>query len=270
MSAFCSLEEAYGNDYKSFLSPASLEPNWLAQRKQAEIAKAKRWTQTPVGVAQGTVNYEPDILEGFESSPKKSKRDIFENMEDADLLQDYDEFNLPLKIPGKHSKDPRPNADGLDDYYKLIDSQYDIDTINSHRHTFQPGYTAGGDFETESPYTDDYTKELGREDFHGGDTLNCRRLESLRHHITQCKDCQIKLKKLLNDVEGKSDSKDEGGMNNGLLSKLIDSTSIQSGNVRTNNPYKAYIELVFFIAIGVFLIFLLDTFVKLGKVFSRR
>ncbi len=269
MSAFCSLEEAYGNDYKSFLSPASLEPNWLAQRKQEEISKAKRWTQTPVGVAHGSINYEPDIIEGFESSTKKTKHNTHNNtledaLEDADLLQDYDEFNLPLKIPEKHPKDPRPNADGLDDYYRLIDSQYDIDTINTHRHT---GYTAGGDFETESPYTDNYMKEMKRENFHG-DTLNCKRLESLREHILTCRDCQIKLRKMLNNVEGKSDTKDDGGVNNGLLSKLIDSTYTQP--ISTNNPYKAYIELVFFIAIGVFLIFLLNTFVKLGKVFSKR
>jgi hypothetical protein len=267
MSAFCSLEEAYGNDYKSFLSPASLEPNWLAQRKQAEIAKAKKWTQTPVGIEQGGLDYEPDILEGFDPTPKKSKN-LFDPQEDADLLQDYDEFNLPLKIPGKHSKDPRPNAEEMDDYYKLIDSQYDIDTINAHRHRFQPGYTAGGDFETESPYSEDYSREIQRENFHG-DTLNCKRLESLRHHITQCKDCQLKLRKLLNDVEGKSDTKDEGGMDKGTLAKLIDSTSINSTSEKISNPYKAYIELIFFIAVGVFLIFILDTFVKLGKVFSK-
>lgn len=257
--AFCTLEEAWGNDYKSFLSPASLEPNWLARRKQKEIHDAKKWTTVPTGIAQGNIQYDqPESTTSLEQfNPMIRKRDD----DDSDLYQDYDEFNLPLELPGQYSKDPKPSADGIDDYYKLVDSQYDsqydMDTVRSYNHSFQPGYNANGDYETESPYTNSYIKKH----------RYCNRLDSLKHHIPECKDCQAKLRKILGEIEGKSDSKDEGGVTENVLSKLIDSTSLNS---IPSSPYKSYIELIFFIAIGVFLIFTLDTFVRLGRVFHKR
>lgn len=249
MAAFCSLEEAYGNDYKSFLSPASLEPNWLAQRKQQEVIKARQWTQVPSGASFNTNDYQP-LVESFTDKTSKPNEE-----EDSDLyVTSYDEFNIPFKT----AKQPAPVKENFDDYYNLINGQYGDDKPGTHNDTFHPGYTASGDYETESPYTA------------ARPSLGCQRLDSLKDHILRCKECKIKIKKLLDEIEGKSDSKDDGGLTNGLLSKLIDSTSINPSSSTSPNPYKSYIELIFFIAIGVFIIFILDTFVRLGKVFSSK
>lgn len=271
MAAFCSLEEAYGNDYKSSISPASLEPNWLAKRKQEEIHQSRRWKETPSGVARGVINYEPDVIENFDGKTKNVESNNDTYLEDADLFQDYDEFNLPLKLPNSnHSPHPRSDTTDIDDYYKLINNQYDTDTINNYRNNFKPGYTAAGDYETESPYSDEYTHHQARFHHIEDKSINCKRLDSLKQHISGCKECIIKVKKWLNEIEGKSDNKDEGGITNGLLSKLINSTSLDDVKEPATNPYKSYIELLFFIGIGVFIIFILDTFVKLGRVLRRR
>ena len=245
--AYCTLEEAWGQDYKSFLSPASLSPDWLEDCRKP---MKKQDTKAPPGFSsekEKRYHYSdlPDHtqdsrVEHF-SSPKKLKP-INED-EDYDLMVRHDEFNLPMHFESPEALDP-----GLDDYYKLINSDIDQDTINSYRY----------------PYQDtNYAEEV---QFHTGYSKKCHSAlpNKTKYHLKKCKHCRNRMKEWLREL---GDIVED-------IPKEIHQEVIKptKDHIKQLVPreFRGYVDLLFFIAIGVFLIFVLDTFVRLGKSFSRK
>ena len=249
--AYCTLQEAWGQDYKSFLSPASLSPDWLEQCRQKR-QKDSNGLNAPSGFSSErdrTFHYSgldettSSLVEQFDGGNKglsRPKTLLSRNEdEDSDLLVQHDEFNVPMHFEAPEAIDP-----GLDDYYKLIDSEYDKDTINSYHY----------------PYQDtNYAEEL---------QLNhkCATIlpNKIKYHLKKCRKCRKRMKEWLSEL---------GELISDIPEK-VEKQAIEpiTSDIKQLFPshLRHYIDLIFFIAIGVFLIFVLDTFVRLGKSFSRR
>ncbi len=215
--AFCTLEEAWGPNYTSFLSSASVAPDWL---------KSKERKSSPQRAPSG---YSLDQFKPNTPRPKEKQSP------DNDLLLDYDEFNVPM-----YYDSPSPADHSADEYYKLIDSQSRSQV--SHVEHFD------GDYAEEVQYSQDFTRDCDRS----------------RKHLKKCKKCRKALRELLDELDG--------GASN-VITKVNDAVVEPAKNeIKQLFPahLRGYIDLIFFIAIGVFLIFVLDSFVRLGKSFAKR
>lgn len=263
--AFCTLEEAWGQDYKSFLSPASLSPDWLQECRREKSGHSGSQT-IPTGFSteherrfrysgldeEGTPYTEKNCgitskLEHFKNSVGSPKRlkPVNED-EDFDLMLNHDEFNLPMHFESPEAIDP-----GLDDYYKLIDSELDKDTLNSYRY----------------PYQDtNYAEEL-----QFNHKCHAAFPEKAKSHLKKCKYCRKRLKQWLEELgELVSDVKNKAvDIGNDINEDIVQPTK-KSIKQLFPDYLRGYIDLIFFIAVGVFLIFVLDTFVRLGKSFSKK
>jgi len=248
--AYATLEEVWGQDYKSFLSPASLSPDWLEQCK----TPTTRNKTIPTGFS---TEHEPrfkysdldedgapytEKIEHF-ASPKRLQP-INED-EDYDLLVEGDEFNMPIHYTAPEAADP-----GLDDYYKLINSEFDKDTINSYKYPYQDT-----NYNEEVQFIQQHNKK-------------CQSAvpDRAKYHLKKCKQCRKRMKQWLEELgELITDVKE-------LPKDLTDSAINTKEKVKHLVPshLKDIVDLIFFIAIGIFLIFVLDTFVRLGKSFSKR
>lgn len=217
--AYCTLEEAWGQDYKSFLSPASLTPDWLGNCKEMQKIKGEK-------------NVQKQTVEHFTSNTASQKP------KDNDLLIDYDEFNLPLYF------DAPKGIDSVDDnYYKLIDNQFQENFEN----------TANTSYLEEDQFGEHYTRE-------------CDQAFPLhvKYHLKKCKLCRKRVKSWLDELDADNNN------NTSSLAHSLNSTPSNTISTTDLVSKNTYLDLVFFIAIGIFLIFVLDSFVRLGRSFSRR
>jgi hypothetical protein len=257
--AFCSLEEAWGQDYKSFLSPASLSPDWLSENRGSYKPPRQNCDDKPKKAPSG-FNTEPErrfhLVENFDGDGKvyanNPKRMPFPPEDDSDLLIDHDEFNIPY-----HIEAPEPTEPGLDDYYKLIDSQYNMDTIHSYHHP----RSAHDDYSEEIQYNELYSKAC-----HSAFPFPSK----IKKHLKKCKHCRSRMKGWLEELgEISSDiSNDVRKIHDNVTKEIIEPAKNTIKEL-VPSQFRGYIDLIFFIALGIFLIFVLDTFVKLGKSFSR-
>lgn len=156
---------------------------------------------------------------------------INNELDDTDILVDHDEFNIPLHTYSSS----KPNDTGIDNYYKLIDEQ---DTDNRDEY-FQ---YQNSDYAIEPQFGKHYTKE-------------CEKVfpEHVKYHLKKCKQCRRRLTKWL----GLSETKPKEKHN------IREEKNIH-GTVFTDKTQK-YFDLIFFISFGVFLIFIFDMFVRLGR-----
>ena len=277
--AYCTLEDAWGPDYKSFLSPASLSPDWLSKCRQPSHTrpgnpatgfpseKERRFHYSDMDEdgmflenfsggggcgSGGTKKYvkrashrtppPPFGGTGTGTSGTGTSGTGGTSDEDEDLLLDHDEFNIPLHLEAPEAIDP-----GMDDYYKLVNSQFDSDTINSYRFPFQDT---------------NYAEEV---QFDNLNNRECNKVfpAKVKRHLKKCKYCRKKMKNWLQE-----------------FGELIEDTIID-GPKKAIEPvkegvkqlfpvqFRGYVDLIFFIALGIFLIFVLDTFVRLGKSFRK-
>lgn len=263
--AYCSLQEAWGQDYKSFLSPASLSPDWLAKnRPQDNPYKPPRCDDEGPSKAPSGFNTEPEkryhLVEPFHNTGAKTfvsrenlnnrmpqpPSSVPEDDSDLDLMIDHDEFNIPF-----HMEAPEPTEPGLDDYYKLIDSQHDMDTVHSYHHPRSSH--------------DDYTEELQYNELY---SKTCHSVfpfpSKTKRHLKKCKHCRSRMKQWLEELGEIANQVQQ-------IPSAVNIIEPAKDTIKDLVPtqFRGYIDLIFFIALGIFLIFVLDTFVKLGKSFSR-
>lgn len=266
--AFCSLEEAWGQDYKSFLSPASLSPDWLEKKSKKSTVPAKCDNNNKVPSGFNTEHerryhiVEPFQGEHSQHNNHREKR-IFSNNskslpsppnEDLDLLIDHDEFNIPY-----HVEYPEPVEPGLDDYYKLIDSQYDMDTVHSYHHP----HSANDDYTEELQYNELYSKAC-----HSAIPFPMK----IKKHLKKCKHCRSRMKQWLEELGEIATNTITTGTASEIPRNVNKNVIEPAKNtVKSLVPaqFRGYIDLIFFIALGIFLIFVLDTFVRLGKSFTK-
>ena len=222
--AYCTLQEAWGQDYKSFLSPASLSPDWLQNSESP---------QDPTTPTRPTTNN----IEQFEGSSHDDNGD-------HDLMLDHDEFNLPFQyeIQGvPHA--PQGNNSDMDDYYKLIDTQY------APTQSYQV------------PFEDtNYAEELQLNNITDINPINpkkCHQTDKVKHHLQKCKNCRQKMKDWLRAFEENVDS------DNSKNTFVKDAIALPS-------KIRAHTDLIFYIAVGIFIIFILDMFVRLGGLGGSR
>lgn len=217
--AFCTLEEAWGPNYTSFLSSASVVPDWL---------KTKERKSSPQRAPSG---YSVDQFKPNTPRPKEKASP------DNDLLLDYDEFNVPM-----YYDSPSPADHSVDEYYKLIDGQFPQSSHSSQIEHFD------GDYAEELQYSQDFTPDCDRS----------------RKHLKNCKKCRKTLRELLDELEGTTSN---------VITK-VNKSVVEPAKTEIKQLFpshlRGYIDLIFFIAIGVFLIFVLDSFVRLGKSFAKR
>jgi hypothetical protein len=250
--AYATLEEAWGQDYKSFLSPASLSPEWLEkcrkplQRESAIVPNGFSSEREPKFRYSEIDDYGTPYTEKrehFTSSPKRLSP-VNED-EDYDLLQEGDEFNMPMKFESPEAIDP-----GMDDYYKLINSEFDKDTLNSYRYPYQDT-----NYAEEIQFTEDNNKKCQA-------SLPNR----AKYHLQKCKQCRLRLKAWLEEFgEILSEAKE---IPNDIKSDIMNTKDKVKQLIPSH--LRSIVDLIFFVAIGLFLIFVLDTFVRLGKSFSKR
>ena len=239
--AYCTLDEAWGPNYTSFLSPASLSPDWLKSKERS----ASPPRSAPRGYSKGhNQNDDNGIVEGFTGTcgSSQEQRQQKTDQRDDDLLLDYDEFNVPM-----YYDSPTPKDDSLGEYYKLVNSQSTLASVPSQIEQFDGGYAE------EEQYNSEFTRQ-------------CSDLFSSKahRHLKKCRRCRNQLRELLNDIDGTVDT---------VVTKVQDNViePAKSGIKQLFPAHiRGYIDLVFFIAIGVFLIFVLDSFVRLGKTFAKR
>ena len=230
--AYCYLEEAWGDNYKSFLSPASITPASLGKCKEMEKIKGPTNKQS-----NGTQSNESqsDQIEHFASI-------------DNDLRVDYDEFNLPL-----HWDAPQGINTMDDDYYRLINESNE-------------GVGPGDIYETfKSP---EYVEE---NQFNSTFTQECAQAfpTHVQYHLKKCIECRKRIRKLLKDFDNIDN--DLNNEKTSIDKTSIDKTSIEKTSIEKTSiekrflPKGPFIDLLVFIAFGVFVIFILDAFVRLGK-----
>ncbi len=212
--SFCTLEEAWGPNYTSFLTAASVSPDWLSNKEHSPTPPQQR------------------TKESFQCNKPLGN---IKQSDDNDLLLDYDEFNLPLSYDS-----PTPVDNSLNEYYKLIGSQ------------------TGGQVEH---FNGNYSEEpqYGYDTRHDCDQYTNTRAKK---HLKKCKRCRQLLRELLDELDPSN-----------VVSTVNDNVVEPAKNgIKSLFPshLKGYIDLIFFIAIGIFLIFVLDSFVRLGKAFAKR
>ena len=265
--AYANLEEVWGQDYKSFLSPASLSPDWMEKcnrdnNRQESKAPSGFSTEherrfhysgldevgTPYTDRYCGGNNEVSGVEHFSGSERQGPKMLTprNDDEDFDLMLNHNEFNVPMHFESPVAIDP-----GLDDYYKLVNSEVDRDTLDSYRY----------------PYQDtNYSEEIQ----HGGvSTKQCHSMfpAKAKHHLKKCKHCRKQMKEWLQELGGFVG--DVTSMPNNINKDIVTPTKEKVKQLFPPH-LRGYIDLLFFIAIGIFLIFVLDTFVRLGKSFSKK
>lgn len=256
--AYATLEEAWGQDYKSFLSPASLSPDWLEECKKKTKCASKAPTgfntdpeprfhysdvnepgtpYTEKGLSAPSPKQSKSVTEHFNNNTKPKRLSPKNEDEDYDLMLHHDEFNLPMHFESPEAIDP-----GLDDYYKLIDSEYNQDTLDSYRYPYQDT-----NYAEEVQFGDHYLKKAQK-------AYKINKSQRIAELLEELKELGFDLKSGADNTINTSNTSNK---NSGIKSVFPD-------------HLKGYIDLIFFIAVGIFLIFVLDTFVKLGKSFSKR
>lgn len=231
--AYSTLEEAWGQDYKSFLSPASLSSDWLNGCENTNHNKASSGPPPTGYTSYG--NQQRELLD-YDDSPVIEH--FNSDTDDMDLMLNHDEFNIPLNAYKAPTPDP-----GLDDYYNLINnSQYDNNPFQDNNYA-------------EELQLNNYTKEC--------DNAFPRRV---KFHLKKCVHCRKRLKEWLEELDGLGSTTQ---MASTMNKKIINTTE---RDIKSVFPvqFRGYIDLIFFVALGIFLIFVLDTFVRLGKSFTRR
>ena len=234
--AYCYLEEAWGDNYKSFLSPASITPASLGKCK--EMIKIKGESK---GESKGEIKGEM----GEKSKNEKSNSDKIEHFAsigtDNDLRVDYDEFNLPLHWDAPQGVDTMD-----DDYYRLINESNE-------------GVGPGDIYETfKSP---DYAEE---NQFSNTFTQECAQAfpTHVQYHLKKCIECRKRIRKLLNDFNDDFNVQTNKQTNEKTNENVIENNT---DKIKKFLPKGPFIDLLVFIAFGVFVIFILDAFVRLGK-----
>lgn len=221
--AYCYLEEAWGADYKSSLSPATLTPDWLNKCKETE----KKTTSQLTSQLTSQPNSQP-IKEHFTNNHSSNR-----SSNDDDLRVDYDEFNLPL-----HWDAPQGISSMDDDYYRLINN----DDNEEIKEQFTTNYAE------EQQFSETFTRECAQ-------TFPVH----VRHHLKKCSECRKRLIKFLNELEYKNDDKEQ--------TEKTSNTEQPANGIKKMFPkqFGPIIDLIVFIAFGIFIIYILDAFVRLGK-----
>jgi len=172
-----------------------------------------------------------------------SQNSIFAGNEDQDLLNNellgasqHDEFNIPLKTASSAVPAPyKASSSSLDDYYQLLDS---ADNGNGSSGDLDKQL---GKYEEEIQYRLKQNNSNGKGS--GKETEFCKRLIK---HVRECKLCRAQL---IAELE---------------LEEILSLKEEQE--VSKNAANVDIMDLVLFIAAGIFLIFIMDSFVKIGKI----
>jgi hypothetical protein len=184
-----------------------------------------------------------DLYENFDAAPSKPEMPkpmstslagiVGPPEEDKGLLaESFTDYNLPLETqtggPG-----PRP-FDTDDDYFKILSEDWLKDTRKwqaQARSPFQPKDYAEEDQREAAAHQDDHTK-------------GCM---NVAKHLDGCEECRTRLEHIFTKLlsKGKEVKHNANALSSSLSSSLMD--------------------VILLVGIGVFVIFVLDAFVKLGR-----
>lgn len=179
-----------------------------------------------------------DIYENFETAPSTPQMPKPHSTTmhggttvappDQDLLtESFSDYTLPLET----NKGPGPKPfDAEDDYFKLLSEDWYQDTARYQaqaRSPFQP-------------------KDYAEEGPGGGHAANADHdCMNVAKHLDRCEECRTRLERIFSKLLGKVKKTKQAVVSTGLAGSLVD--------------------IMLLVGIGVFVIFVLDAFVKLGR-----
>ena len=156
---------------------------------------------------------------------------------ESDLMVQYNEFNIPLRpYSGQDQSAPMPSGgkmEGFDDYFQLIDDQYA---------SVEPTDW----FRQDKSYAEE--TQLGHND-----------CDIVRMHIKRCRACRNRLRRLLKQYEDEDEFEEQPKIEN--FEPAVDPKQ---------GLYVKYLDVFFFVAAGIFLIYVLDMFLRLGRKLGGR
>ena len=183
-----------------------------------------------------------DLYEDFDASstnpmPQPSSEGVHGILAPPkDLLNEsFTDYNLPLE---KTSSGPQP-FDGIeDDYFQLLSENWTKTTGDYQAAARIPFSNVGGNnnYVEESPIDRSATTA----------TESCM---DVAKHLDYCKDCKSRLEH--------------------IFKKLMDTSTASSTHVAASATTTTTQDIILLVAIGVFIIFVLDAFVRLGRYLAK-
>jgi len=187
--------------------------------------------RTPIRPVKSVENFQAEL-----AKPKyrEKKRKSEQMKPESDLMVQYNEFNVPLRPhSGRDQSEPMPSGiEPFDDYFQLIDDQFASAEPTDW-------------FRQDKTYAEE--TQLGHND-----------CDIVRMHIKRCRGCRNRLRRLLKQYEEEDEFEEQPKIEN--FEPVLQPTP---------GLYTQYLDIFFFVAAGIFLIYILDMFLRLGRKLGR-